>query len=373
MRAYRHGFRLCGELRIGVLTGLDFTRIATEPLLAFPDFKHIGWSFDGALLLPFLVAALSSTLKTVGDITTCQKINDANWKRPDLKSIGGGLFADGLTTVSSGLMGAMGQSTATGSVGLSIATGATSRRIAYAVGALLLLMAFLPKLSAIFAIMPLPVMGALVIFVASFMIVAGIQIMTSRMLDARKTFVIGFSLVFGLSAELFPQLYADLHPMVSPLFSSSLAFGTVSAIALNFIFRLGVSKTRRTEWDPKEHFTEDIFSVMQSQGAEWGMRQEIVHRAISAVNEFMESASAAGLIDGNVQADIHFDEFNLDIVLSYRGRLMDFPEARPSDSELMRDEEGFMRLSGFLVRQHADQISSQIKDGHCAIKLHFDH
>jgi len=365
------GYIACYCLEI--LASTDLSRIWSEPVFALPNFRHVGWSLDVAFILPFFIAALSSTLKAVGDMTTCQKINDADWKRPDLKSIGGGLFAGGLSTVLGGLMGAMGQSTATGSVGLSIATGATSRRIGYAVGAFLILMAFLPKLSAVLAVMPLPVMGALMIFVSSFMIVAGIQIMTSRMLDARKTFVIGFSLVFGLSAELFPSLYADVHPMISPLFSSSLSLGTLSAITLNIVFRLGISRTWRTEWDPKGRFTEEIFSAMQSRGEEWGMRQEIAHRAVSAMNELMETASFSGLIEGKVQAEMSFDEFNLDIDLSYKGRPMDFPEGPPSHSELMADERNFLKLSGFLVKKYADHVSTRIKDGECSVRLHFDH
>ena len=300
----------------GILTNTQFSRLSIEPLIALPDITHVGWSFDARFLIPFLVAALSSTLKSVGDITTCQKINDAEWKRPDLESIGGGILVDGLSAISGGLLGGMGQSTASGSVGLSIATGATSRRIGFTVAGILLFMAFVPKLAAIFAIMPMPVIGALMVFVASFMIVTGIQIMASRMIDSRKTFIIGFSMIFGLSVELFPSLYAGIHPVIKPMFTSSLALGTISAVVLNFLFRMGISKSETTELDPGEIFTDKIFKFMQSQGAVWGMRQEIIYRATSAVNEVMESLSSLCRVDGKVQARVSFDEFNLDIVLA---------------------------------------------------------
>ena len=112
---------------------------------------------------------------------------------------------------------------------------------------------------------------------------------------------------------------------------------------------------------------------MQSQGAVWGMRQEIIYRATSAVNEVMESLSSLCRVDGKVQARVSFDEFNLDIVLSYRGELMTFPEVRPLQSDLIEDDRNFIKLSGFLVRQQVDQISTRIEDGHCSIALHFDH
>ena len=31
-------------------------------------------------MFPFLVTVLASVLKAVGDLTTCQKINDTEWK-----------------------------------------------------------------------------------------------------------------------------------------------------------------------------------------------------------------------------------------------------------------------------------------------------
>jgi hypothetical protein len=40
--------------------------------------------------------SVAAGLRTVGVITTCQRINDVNWKRPDRRSIAGGVLADGL-------------------------------------------------------------------------------------------------------------------------------------------------------------------------------------------------------------------------------------------------------------------------------------
>jgi NCS2 family nucleobase:cation symporter-2 len=130
-------------------------------------------------------------------------------------------------------------------IGLSIATGATSRRIAYSTGTILILLAFLPKLSSVFVVMPTPIMGASLIFAVSFMILAGIQIIMSRMIDSRKTFVIGFSIIFGLSVDFVPGLYRDVHPWLHPFFSSSLSLATISAVLLNLFFRIGSPRRRR--------------------------------------------------------------------------------------------------------------------------------
>ena len=82
---------------LGVLHGREFELVNAAPGVAFPPVGRFGWSFDLSLVPAFAVAALAACLKTVGNITTCQKINDADWVRPDMRLIGRGVLADALT------------------------------------------------------------------------------------------------------------------------------------------------------------------------------------------------------------------------------------------------------------------------------------
>src|SRR5512133_2115661 len=74
-------------LLLGVLGPDQFRHFGDSPWISWPAPGSYGLSFSTALIIPFIVAALSSALKTMGDLTTCQKINDAGWKRPDMTSI----------------------------------------------------------------------------------------------------------------------------------------------------------------------------------------------------------------------------------------------------------------------------------------------
>jgi xanthine permease XanP len=85
-------------------------------------------------------------------------------------------------------------------------------------------------------------MGAILIFVTSFMIVSGIQIILGAGMDNRRTFVIGISIIFGLSLDLLPSMYAGVPHGIRPLFESSLTLCTVLAVVLNQVLRLGASK-----------------------------------------------------------------------------------------------------------------------------------
>ncbi|HEY6366175.1 MAG TPA: solute carrier family 23 protein [Candidatus Binatia bacterium] len=357
----------------GLVTDEHLRRLEQASLLALPSFPGEGWSFSGALLVPFLVTALASSLKVVGDLTTCQKVNDAEWKRPDMKSISGGILADACGVMLSGGVGTMGQSTSSANVGLSIATGATSRRIGFACGGILIVLAFVPKLAVLFVIMPSPVIGALLFFAASFVIVAGVQILTSRMMDARKTFVVGVSIVLGLSVDMLPRAYYSVPAMLLPAFTSSLSVATLSAVLLNVLFRIGIAQRAKLQIDPRADSSEQIFSFMENQGGVWGARREVIDRAKAAMNEFIEAARALELSTGKIDAEVSFDEFNLDVDMRYDGELMEFPIKRPTEADLLEDERAVAKLAGFLIRNYVDRIKSDRINGRWRVQFHLEH
>ena len=361
------------SIALGILNTDHVSLFSEAPWAAVPPLDYFGWSFDLALLLPFLIAITCSTLKTVGDITTCQKINDVDWKRTDMKNVSQGILADGLSAVFSGFAGAMGQSTSSSNVGLSIGTGATSRKIAFAIGAFLVFLAFLPKLAMVFVVMPEPVMGATLIYSVSFMIVAGFQIIMSRMLDARRTFLVGIPLIMGLSVDALPSLYDDVPTILSPIFSSSLSLAAVLVVILNLLFRIGIAKRQRLVLKPGVDDVDSIFNFMEKQGATWGARREVIYKAISALYELFEAVSSSRLSEGDIMVEVSFDEFNLDVEARYRGEPLDIPSTRPSEEDILRDDRAAISLSGFMIKRYANSVKLDQKDGVCRVRLHFDH
>jgi xanthine permease XanP len=357
----------------GLLTNDDLRRLEQAALVSLPSFPHEGWSFSGALIFPFLVTVLASSLKAVGDLTTCQKINDAEWKRPDMQSISGGILAEACGVMLSGSVGNMGQSTSSANVGLSIATGATSRRIGFACGGILIGLAFVPKLAVLFAIMPNPVIGALLLFTVCFMIVAGVQILTSRMMDARKTFVVGVSVVFGLSVDMLPGAYQSVPALFVTAFGSSLSVTTLSALLLNLLFRIGIAQRANLKIDPRVNSSGQIFVFMEKQGGVWGARREVIDRAKSAMNEFIEAARALELSTGKIEAEVSFDEFNLDVDMRYDGEPMEFSIERPTNADLLGDERAVAKLAGFLIRNYVDRVNTDRINGHCRVQFHLEH
>ena len=365
------GYLLCYVFDI--LTIRDMGQVFHAPLVGIPSI-HLGWSFDIRLLFPFLVAMICSSLKTMGNLAICQKTNDANWKRIDLQNVGKGILAEGIGTSCCGMIGCLGLNSSSSSVGLTITTGATSRRLAYLVSCVFITMAFFPKVAALLAIMPAPVMGAVLVVNLGYFIIEGFSIITSRMLDDRKIFVVGLSLVLGLSVDLLPGIYAQFPEALQPLFKSSLTVVSLTAIFLNLLFRIGIKQHRVIELVLGPDSAEKVILFMEANGSKWGARGEVIHRASSAIVEFIETAMELELTSGEkVKLEINFDEYNLNVKILYTGVLMEFPEKRPTEQELLNDDNAFIKLSGFLMRKYSNKMTSTIAGETCTLQFSFEH
>lgn len=358
---------------MGVLPAADLARVHTAPLLDVPNLSHLGWSFDPALIIPFAVGALATCLRAIGDITMCQKINDAEWVRPGMRSISGGVMANGLSTLTAGLMGTVGINTMTSNVSLTGVTGITSRVVAFAIGGIFLLFAFMPKTATIFAIIPRPVVGATLLFASCLVFINGLFIITSRMMDARRTFVIGLSFMLGLSVDLFPALFGKLPAEVQLFTSSSLVLGTLSALLLNLVFRLGVRRTQILAIDPAAHAPQQTEDFLIAQGEAWGARRDVIDRANYALAQSIETIIEACGPQSAVEITASFDEFNLNIRIWYLGLPLEIPDQSPSTDEIIESDSGHRKLAGFLLRKLADRIQTTHKSGQSIILMHFDH
>ena len=355
----------------GVLPWTQLVHELNEPWINFPHRVVSGLNFRFSLLAPFLIASLTAGLKMVGDITLSQRNNDADWKRTDMKSASGGLLASGLGTLFSGLSGGLAQTTVSSCIGLSLATGTTSRSLAIPTGIMVAALAFFPKLAAVLAAMPAPVVGAILIYSACFIVLGGMQLLTSRMLDSRRIFAVGISLIFGMSVDIAPELYRHAPEVFRPLFSSSTALATILVVSLSLLFRLGIARRVNFEVVPGEGM-EKINSRMEEQGAAWGMRREVVMRAVQAVHETVSSALAFNPGLERVKVSIEFDEFKLAADVEYEGVPIRLAESAPSPESLVTDE-GIALLSSFMIRQFADRVRIKTHKGTCRIELTLDH
>src|SRR5215475_6784899 len=294
----------------GVLPKEAFHLLAELPFFAVPHFDHGGWTFSPALVVPFTVAALAITLKGIGDITALQRINDAGWVRADMGSISRGTLANGLANIFAGLVGTLGLTPSTANIGLQAATGMSSRVIGYAVGAILIVLAFLPSVTGSLILMPRPVMGAALLFSACFVLISGLQTITSRMLDARRTLVIGLGIASGIAAEIIPSFAHDIPPAIEPIVSSSIVLGTLAALLLNGLFRIGQRQRVAFVLDPAAvDAVAEVNEFFDAAGRGRGARPDVMVRVAFAINQAVEAIREHCEPRGPVAIEARFDEF----------------------------------------------------------------
>ena len=357
----------------GELRWAELERLGSVSLVRLPDVSHLGWSFDAGLVVPFAIAAVAASLRAMGDVTVCQKTNDAEWTRPDMGSISGGALANGICTMLSGLLGTVGTNTSTSNIGLAAATGVTSRRVAFSLGGSYLALAFLPVAGIVFVLMPGAVVGATLVFASCLVFINGLLIITARMLDARRTFVIGLSFMLGLSVDVLPGAFAALPPNVRIFAGSSLLLATLAALVLNFVFRVGVRRKVSMTVDPAAIDTTALERFIIEHGAAWGARRDVIERAEFCLLQSTETIASSGIARGPLEIAASFDEFSVDLTVAYDGEALDLPVTRPNFNDILDAADGEHRLAGFLLRRLGDRVTATHKGDRTTLLFHFDH
>jgi len=365
------GYVLAGPA--GLLTADDVMVVLRQPVLALPSVGHLAWAFDASLIVPFIVTGLAAAMSTTAVVTTYQKITDADWVRPEPNSIKGGIFGDGVANTAAGLLGTYGMTVSTANVGLVAATGVASRRIGFVVAGILALLAFQPTLVGVLTIMPSPVMAAALLFTSVFIVISGIQIITSRILDARRTLVIGMGMMAFLAVSVFPAVFAGVPHWAQPLVGSPLVLATLVALFLNFIFRIGIRRKVATAVQATHVDYEELRNFIERNCATWGARRDVTTRVEFAVQQATETIIEFAAVEGPISCEISYDEFDIDVALAYTGEPLDLSGPRPTVDEIVMSEQGAARLACFLIRQQSDKALAFVEDGAAKLFLHFQH
>jgi NCS2 family nucleobase:cation symporter-2 len=359
-------------LALGMVPASEI-RTSPESLVHLPVAVS-GWpTFALNMMLPFAVAALASSLRAVGDFTTVQKINDTGWQRPDMQSIRNGLAANGLGTIVAGGLGTVATGTTSGSVGASVATGVTSRAVGFATGALFIVIAFLPTIHDLLITIPRPVIGATLVFTSCFINVTAMQVMTSRLMDARRTLVIGVGLLLAISRFLFPAFFAQAPDWLQPAVGSPLVIGLLGSLLLNLVFRIGVRQSASMTFAPGVDPLTKLEDFAQHQGRVWGARRDVIERAVLAMIETGECLDLLMEPGKTARVTMTFDEYWLNVAFEYEGKPLVTGAAVPSADELLADPSNLTRLGAIMIRRQATRLTTSASGATRRIDLGFEH
>ena len=217
----------------------------------------------------------------------------------------------------------------------------------------------------------MPVVGTALLFSAAFILVNGIQIIAARLLDARHSLMVGLSCCVGLSTAVYPELFRQLPEPLQPLAASPLLLGTLLALTLTALFRIGVRRTGMAIF-AFDASIEDAETFLLALGASWGARRDVVARANFGLTQAIEVVRDIAAPDRPIEVKASFNELQLTVELIYEGPALRFPETKPSEMEILEDD-GHIALAGFILRRAANHVRSVSRNGEAVLKLEYDH
>jgi xanthine permease XanP len=99
---------IVAAIMVGLIGPHSLATIGGLPMFGVPKPAFLSYDFNIGLVPAFLAAGLAATLRAVGVVTTCQRINDSAWRRPNMRNVEKGIRADALGSMLGGILGAPG-------------------------------------------------------------------------------------------------------------------------------------------------------------------------------------------------------------------------------------------------------------------------
>ena len=192
-----------------------------------------GFEFSLGAVIAVTLVSIVSAVETVGDASATAKAG-AGRDATDAE-IAGATYADGLGTAVAGVFGGLPNTSFSQNVGIVGMTGVMSRHVVTIAGVILVICGLLPKIGALIASMPLPVLGGGVIVMFGMVAAAGMNVLSEVKMTRRNMVIIAISLTAGLGLNLVPTAVQYLPGIWKTLATSAVAPTAFLAIVLNQI------------------------------------------------------------------------------------------------------------------------------------------
>jgi NCS2 family nucleobase:cation symporter-2 len=230
---------------IAMLAGqAHFDEVAVTPWLAFAHPLMFGRPHFA--LLPSLILCFAMLVVMTETTGNCLAIGEIAGRKIECATLTAAFRADGLSTILGGLFNSFPYNAYSQNTGLLMLSKVKSRYAVAAAGAILVVLGLLPKLAAVIAGIPRPVLGGASLVMFGMTAMAGIEELTRvRYEGTHNALIVAISLGMGVLPIATPQLFA-LAPAAAQLFlNSGIFLTTVTAVLLQVFFSVkGMEKIR---------------------------------------------------------------------------------------------------------------------------------
>ena len=217
------------------LGDMNFDRVGEAAAFGFtPPFLFGLPKFDFVACLTMIIVLLITAVESTGSTIATGEIVG---KRVKASDIGNVLRADGVATTIGGIFNSFPYTAFSENVGLVRLTGVKSRWVVAAAGVIMIILGFLPKVAAIVASIPNPVLGGAALTLFATVAVVGIQTLGKvDFTDHRNLIIVTTSLALALWVTAYPDIAKAMPTGLNLIFGSGISIGAVAAIVLNIVF-----------------------------------------------------------------------------------------------------------------------------------------
>ena len=278
----------------------DIDRVVSAPWLGIPagGFPGVDLTLSPgawALLPMFLIVTLVQAIKNIGDNMAVQQVAYRRPRNVDFRSIQGGVYANGVGILLSGLAGTPPTAAySSSSISLVQITGVAARRVGYAMGAILVGLALLPKATAVLVAIPSPVMGAVVLFVTGTLFMEGLRAVAQAGLNAANVITVGLAYAIGAGMLQGNVLQGVLAHPWDALLGDGLTLGAATAIGLSVFMRVTRPRAKRLRTVLDEAAFAPIDEFLQAMATERAWDDPSTQRLRAAGEETLSTLLSAG-------------------------------------------------------------------------------
>ena len=254
-------WRLWGPL-IGIVIGCavaagfgiyDVDRLIEAPWIGVPG-DAPGLSLDFGIpfwtLLPaFLFLGVIISIQANGEAISLQRVSWRDDRAVDFRQVQGALAGTGVCNLLAGLAGAVPNAINPGIVSFTQATGVASRRIGYCIAFIFIVVAFLPKVSALLSTLPGPVMTGYLIMVTGTLFVDGASTVIQVEQNRQKVVVAGVCFWIGAAFQFGLFNLPEVGSVLGALLKSGITTGGLAAIVM--ILYLELTNPRRMRFQSR--------------------------------------------------------------------------------------------------------------------------
>ena len=275
---------------VGAAFGLyDIGRVAEASWIGIPSAEWPGLDLDfgpsfWGLLPAFLFIGMVCTIQTISGSLAIQRVS---WRPPramDFRAVQGAVAADGVGNLLAGLAGTMPIGFRPMGTSMVELTGISSRRIGVAFGAVIVVLAFVPKALAVILAIPGPVIAAFITVTMATIFIIGMRMVVQDAIDYRKGLIAGIAFWVGVGFQngvVFPEYVSEF---AGGHLGNGMMAGGIVAIAMTLF--LDLTRPRRSrielEFDISAH--RKIREFLGAFAARNGWDREMAER-LEAVGE----------------------------------------------------------------------------------------